>query len=34
MKNNPDGFSSKYASILSDFVEDQKNKDLLDVSLF
>lgn len=32
MKSNFDGSSSKYASVLSDFVEEQKNKDLLDVS--
>lgn len=32
MKSNFDGSSSKFASVLSDFVEEQKNKDLLDVS--
>lgn len=33
MKGNFEGSSSKLASVASDFVEEQKNKDLLDVSI-
>ena len=32
MKGNFEGFASKFGSVMSDFVEEQKNKDLLDVS--
>lgn len=32
MKGNFEGSYSKFASVMSDFVEEQKNKDLLDVS--
>lgn len=34
MKGNFEGSSSKLASVVSDFVEEQKNKDLLDVSIY
>lgn len=33
MKGNFEGSSAKLVSVMSDFVEEQKNKDLLDVSL-
>lgn len=32
MKGNFEGFASIFASVMSDFVEEQKNKDLLDVN--
>jgi len=32
MKGNFEGSSAKLVSVMSDFVEEQKNKDLLDVS--
>ena len=31
MKGNLESSASKFASVMSDFVEEQKNKDLLDV---
>ncbi|XHG03342.1 hypothetical protein AWENTII_006653 [Aspergillus wentii] len=31
IKGNPEGSTSKYASLVSDFIEEQKNKDLLDM---
>lgn len=34
MKGTLDGSVSKIASVVSDFVEEQKHKDLLDVSGF
>lgn len=33
MEGNFEGSSTKLVSVMSDFVEEQKNKDLLDVSL-